>query len=142
MEVLQRLPSCRIGGLVMWSIVKGMFGGSTFKSVENIAKEWIETDLEKAEASSLMIKTLDPNGLMRRNLSDRVATLYTLYIVTTLLLLVAESFGLGPMNGDQLAVSVATEKVTDLFTPITSLFGIIVTASFGVNATNVLKSKG
>ena len=125
----------------MWKVIQGIFGGSTFKSVENIAKEWIETDLEQAEAKSLMIKTLDPNGLMRRNLSDRVAALYTLYIVTTLLLLIAESFGLGPMNGKELAVSVATEKVTELFIPITSLFGVIVTASFGVNASNVLKGK-
>lgn len=125
----------------MWNAIKAIFGGSTFKSVENIAKEWIETDMEKAEAKSLMVKTLDPNGLMRRNLSDRVAALYTLYIVVTLVLLICESFGLGGMNGEELAVSVATEKVTSLFQPITILFGTIVTASFGVNASNVLKQK-
>ena len=123
----------------MIGLLKGIFGGGTFKSVENIAKEWIETDIEKAEAKALMIKTLDPNGLMRRNLSDRVATLYTIYILVMLILLVCESFGIGPMNGDQLAVSVATDKITGLFTPITSLFGVIVTASFGVNASNVIK---
>lgn len=124
----------------MWKLLSGIFGGGTFKSVENIASEWIQTDMEKAEAQALMVKTLDPNGLMRRNISDRVTGLYSLYIVVTLILLVCESFGLGPMNGDTLAVSVATEKVTELFTPITGLFGVIVTASFGVNATNSLKN--
>ena len=126
----------------MLNIIKGIFsGGAVVKSVENIAKEWIETDIEQAEAKALMIKTLDPNGLMRRNLGDRVALLYTIYLLTTLALLLAESFGLGPMNGDQLAVSVATEKITELFTPITGLFGAIVTASFGVNYANVKGSK-
>lgn len=122
-------------------IVSGIFGGGTVKSIEGIAKEWIQTDAEKAEAQALMVKTLDPNGMMRRSLSHRVSGLYTLYIVTTLALLIAESFGVGPMNGDQLAVSVATEKVTELFIPITTLFGTIVTASFGVNASNIFKSK-
>jgi len=123
------------------SIVKGVFGGGGFKAIENIASEWIETDMESAEAKCLMIKTLDPNGKMRRDLSARVTWLYTVYILTTLALIVAESFGMGPMNGDQLAVSVATGKVTDLFTPITTLFGVIVSASFGVNAINTKASK-
>lgn len=121
------------------SILKAIFGGGTFKAVENIATEWIETDKEKAEAKTLMIKALDPNGLMRRNLSDRVAALYTVYILVTLVLLICESFGLGPAQGEQLAVSIATEKVTGLFTPITTLFGVIVSASFGVNYANVKK---
>ncbi len=123
------------------SWLKGVFGGGTFKAIESIATEWIETDIEKAEAKTLMIKTLDPNGLMRRNLSDRVAGLYTVYIVTMLVLLICESFGLGPMNGERLAVSVATEKITAVFTPITTLFGIIVSASFGVNAVNARGGK-
>lgn len=121
---------------MIWNALKSIFGGGAVKSIENIASEWIETDKEKAEAQTLMIKTLDPNGLMRRNLSDRVAALYTVYLITTLVLLICESFGLGPVNGEQLAVSVATEKVTDLFTPITTLFGVIVSASFGVNYAN------
>lgn len=120
----------------MLKLLKGIFSGSSFKSIENIASEWIQTDMEKAEAKTLMIKTLDPNGLMRRNLSDRVTALYTLYIVVTMALLILESFGLSPMNGEVLAVSVATEKVTELFTPITTLFGVIVSASFGVNYAN------
>lgn len=119
--------------------LSGIFGGGSFKSIEKIATEWIETDQEKAEAKTLMIKTLDPNGLMRRNLSDRVAMLYTIYLLVTLVLLGLESFALGPMNGDRLAVSVATEKITELFLPITSLFGVIVSASFGVNYANAKK---
>ncbi len=122
-------------------IIKSIFGGNSVKSLENIASEWIQTDKEKAEAQPLIIKTLDPNGLLRRNLSDRVASLYTLYIVVTLILLIAESFGLGSVVDGKLAVSIATEKVTELFMPITTLFGVIVSASFGVNYANTKAGK-
>jgi len=123
------------------SIFSKVLGGGTFQAIENIATEWIQTDTERAEAKALMVKTLDPNGLMRRDLSNRVTWLYTVYILVTLALIVAESFGIGPMNGEKLAVSVATDKITDLFTTITTLFGLIVGASFGVNAVNA-KSGG
>jgi len=121
----------------MGFLSKILGGSGIVKSIENIASEWIETDLESAEAKVLMIKTLDPSGKMRRDLSSRVTGLYTLYLVVVLILLICESFGLGPMIGDQLSVSIATEKVTELFTPITTLFGVIVSASFGVNYANV-----
>lgn len=113
-----------------------LFTGGIVKSVENIASEWITTDMESAEAKVLMVKTLDPNGLMRRELSRRVTGLYTLYIVVTLALLIAESFAMGPVIDGVLAVSSATDKVATLFVPITTLFGVIVSASFGVNYAN------
>jgi len=117
-----------------WAALKAIFGGTgAIKSIENIASEWIETELESAEAKVLMVKTLDPNGMMRRDLSNRVTNLYTLYILVMLVMLVCESFGLGPVINGKFAVSIATEKVTDLFVPITTLFGVIVSASFGVN---------
>ena len=135
----------------MLGFLKNLVSGGVIKSVENIASEWITTDMESAEAKVLMVKTLDPNGLMRRNLSDRVTNLYTLYIVTTLILLICESFGLGPVMGGQvvdgvlvggeMAVSIATGKVTTLFVPITTLFGVIVSASFGVNYANTKQGK-
>ena len=118
------------------SIFSKLLGGGTFQAIENIATEWIQTDKESAEAKCLMIKTLDPNGKMRRDLSARVTWLYTVSILVTLVMIICESFGLGPMNGEKLAVSVASGKITDLFVPITALFGTIVTASFGVNAIN------
>jgi len=114
------------------SFLSNLFGGGIVKSIENIASEWIETDMESAEAKVLMVKTLDPNGKMRRDLSNRVTALYTLYIVTALILLICESFGLGDAN----QIAVATTKVTELFFPITTLFGVIVSASFGVNYAN------
>lgn len=113
------------------------FGGGVVKSIENIASEWIETDMESAEAKVLMVKTLDPNGLMRRDLSSRVTNLYTLYIVTALVLLICESFGLGDLT----QIAAATTKVTELFVPITTLFGVIVSASFGVNYANTKQNK-
>jgi hypothetical protein len=121
----------------IWSGVKSIFTGGAIKSIENIASEWIETDLESAEAKVLMVKTLDPNGKMRRDLSNRVTALYTLYIVTALILLICESFGLGDVN----QIAVATTKVTELFFPITTLFGVIVSASFGVNYANTKQNK-
>ena len=49
----------------MINLIKGVFSGGGLKSIENIASEWIQTDMEKAEAKTLMLKTLDPNGMMR-----------------------------------------------------------------------------
>lgn len=130
----------------MISLIKGIFGGGGgFRAIESIAKEWIQTDIEKVEAQALLLKTLDPNGLMRRGLSERVAALYTVYLLTTMVLVLLESFALSPvvLVGDEkvLAVSIATTKLTELFGPITGLFGVIVTASFGVNYANVKSGK-
>ena len=121
----------------MLGIIKSIFGGGgAIKAIESIATEWIETDLENAEAKVLMVKALDPNGLMRRDLGKRVTDLYSLYLVTLLIMLGLEFFGFG---SDSLPL--ATAKITELFTPITTLFGLIVTASFGVNGMNSHKGK-
>jgi len=113
--------------------------------VEKIATEWIETDKEKAEAQAVMLKTLDPNGLMRRQISKTVSILYVIYILIALILLIIQAFDLSPLvvrNGlEQPAVDIALTTIKELFTPITTLFGIIVTASFGVNMTNSIKNK-
>lgn len=129
-------------------IAKFFTSGGTMQTVENIATEWIETDLEKAEAKTVMIKALDPNGAMRRELSRDVTQLYKIYVVSVLVLLFLEFIvnliGLNTelvLDGAMVAISATTGKVTDLFVPITSLFGVIVTASFGVNYANV-KSNG
>ena len=60
-----------------------LFGGGVVDSVEKIATEWIETDKEKAEAGmidakakSLFVKVLDPNGKMRKQISNDVFHLY------------------------------------------------------------------
>ena len=122
----------------VWSAITSVFsGGGVVKSIENIASEWIETDMESAEAKVLKIKVLDPNGKMRRDLAKKVSQMYGIYLMVTLTLIVLESFGLG----DKVAMAVATTKITDLFAPITTLFGIIVTASFGVNYANVKQNK-
>lgn len=125
-------------------IAKFFTSGGTMQTVENIATEWIETDLEKAEAKTVMIKALDPNGAMRRQLSRDVTQLYKIYVVSVLVLLflefVVNLIGLNTelvLDGAMVAISATTGKVTDLFVPITSLFGVIVTASFGVNYANV-----
>ena len=120
------------------SIVKFFTGDSTMSTVESIATEWIETDLEKAEAKTVMINALDPNGAMRRQLSSDVTQMYKVYLITMLLLITNEficAFANIDVNTE--ALQMATDKLIELFVPITSLFGVIVTASFGVNYANI-----
>jgi len=116
-----------------------MFG--FFKAAINplaeVAKEWIQTDKESAEAKAVMVKALDPNGKMRAQISSDVLGLYKLYIVTSLSLLALEFFGVG----DVARVASVTTKLVDLFLPITGMVSIIVSASFGVNAVNSYKGK-
>lgn len=125
----------------MIEAIASFFSGGAMKSIESIASEWIETDTEKAEAKTVLIKALDPNGMMRRQLSRRVSMLYTVYIFTMLFMIAVEftcaAFGLDAVNQD--AIAMATAKATELFLPITTLFGVIVSASFGVNAYNTKK---
>lgn len=119
------------------SLLKWLAGGDTIGSIERVAKEWIETKKETTEAAVVMIKALDPNGKMRRKISTRVTNLYTLYIITMVILILMRSFGVGDAQGTSEAIS----ELTSLFIPITTLFGSIVSASFGVNAINTHKDK-
>ena len=117
--------------------------GGIVKSIENIASEWIETDIESAEAKTLMIKTLDPNGKMRRDIANTVCRLYVVYIVVSLVLILCQSFDLSTIiiieGIEHRSVDLAVESVTDLFVPITTLFTVITSACFGVNAVNANK---
>jgi hypothetical protein len=123
----------------------GIFGSGTLRTVEKIASEVIETEKESAEAKAVMVKTLDPNGLMRRDISKLVGTCYAVYLVVALALISTEFFYV--MANDVVAqakmtqLDKTTDKVKELFLPITTLFGAIVTASFGVNAMNTHKNK-
>ena len=123
-----------------WKAIFG--GGDIIGSVERIASEWIETDMEAAEAKTVMIKALDPNGAMRRQLSRDVTLMYKVYLFVTLGLIGIEFVcAFGNIEVQTGALAVATDKLTDLFMPITSLFGVIVTASFGVNYANIAKGR-
>lgn len=119
------------------SWLAGLFSGGTIKAIENIATEVIETEKESAEAKAVMIKTLDPNGLMRRDMSKRVTDLFTLYILTAMLLLLLSAFNIG--NQEQ--ITNAINFIKDLFVPITTSFTAILGASFGVNAVNANRGK-
>lgn len=133
--------------------VMQVLSGGVLASVENIAKEWIETDHEKAEAKALMIKTLDPNGLLRRQISRTVSALYVLYTLLLVVLLLAQAFNLSELvpSGQYVgvgenakpimvpAVSMAIDSIKDLFVPVTSSFTAIVAASFGTNMFNIHK---
>lgn len=114
-----------------------LFGSGVIGSIERIASEAIETDKETAEAKSLFIKTLDPNGMMRRDLSRFACTAYGFYLAMTTMLILAHSFGVGVPDQSREAI----EAMTGLFLPITTAWGSIVTASFGVNAANTMKDK-
>jgi len=119
----------------MWSFVKSMFGSGAIGSIERIASEFIETDMESAEAKALMVKTLDPNGMMRRQLSSFSCKAYGFYLISTTVLIFMHSFGVG----DTVESKAAMDAMTELFTPITASWAAIVGASFGVNATNTVK---
>lgn len=132
----------------MLAKILSLFTGGAIQSIENIASEWITTDMESAEAKSLMIKTLDPNGKMRRDQSSNVGKMYRFYLISTAIMILIELVycmhtGDKLTEGDHVlvALSNATGKMTDLFLPITTLYGAIVTASFGVNAMNVNNNK-
>ena len=110
-------------------------------SVENIATEWIETNKEDAEAKAVKLKAIDPNGLMRRDISRKVIGLYIFYMVLMCLLIACEFFNFVPAGTTIKHMASATDKLKDLFLPITSMVGIIVSASFGVNWQNIKSEK-
>ena len=117
--------------------ILGALGGSVVGSIERIALEVIDTDKESAEAKALMVKTLAPNGKMRRDLSRFASYAYGFYLVCTTVLIFMHNFGMGePANS-----GAAIEAMTDLFLPITGSWGAIVTASFGVNGVNAHKGE-
>jgi len=111
------------------------FTGGVVDTIGEVAKEWIDTDKESAEAKALFVKTLDPNGAMRRGISQKVSQMYMVYIYLTATLVIVQSFGLGDTDG----VKEAINSLTDLFIPITTMFTAIVGASFGTNISNNIK---
>ena len=121
----------------MIGLLKGIFSSGAIGAIERIASEAIETDKESAEAKALFVKTLDPNGMMRRQLSRFASVAYGFYLVCTTLLIVCHSFGLGDPQNSQMEI----DAITELFVPITTAWGGIVGASFGVNGMNSAKGK-
>jgi len=120
------------------STVKSLVtGDGVVGSVERLASEFIETNMETAEAKSLFIKTLDPNGKMRRDLSRFSCRAYGFYLVAMVGLSFMVAFGVGDIAGAEKAAII----LSDLFLPITAAWGSIVSASFGVQATNAIKNR-
>jgi len=124
-------------------------GGGAVSAITTIATEFIQTDLESAEAKSLMLKVLDPNGNMRRQLSTFACRAYGFYLVTTVILIFMSVWSIGGETCTTLAVGVAcvpnadiaAGRMTELFLPITGSWAAIVTASFGVNGINSHKGR-
>lgn len=114
-----------------------IFGGGIVKSIENLASEWIETDMETAEAKAVMVKAIDPNGKMRRDLSRFACLAYAFYLVAMVALSFMVAFNLGDATG----ATVAATMMQDLFLPITTAWSAIVGASFGVNGVNSFKGR-
>ena len=121
----------------MLSFLTSIFSSGAVRAVEKLGSEWIETNQEKAEAQALMVKTLDPNGIMRRELSRFASMAYGFYLVVLSILTIMVSFGIG--DGD--AAVQAASMFHDLFTPITTAWGGIVSASFGINGVNSYKGR-
>lgn len=119
------------------SILGTLLGGGAVAAVEKIATELIETDKESAEAKALWIKTLDPNGLMRRQLSLFASRAYGFYLAATVILIFMHSFSIGDPDQSLSAI----DAMTGLFLPITTAWGTITGASFGVNGMNAYKGQ-
>lgn len=121
----------------MLAFFSKLFSSGIVGSIERLASEAIETEKESAEAKALFIKTLDPNGLMRRELSRFASVAYGFYLFFTVVLIFMHSFEWGSVDQSKSAI----EAMTGLFLPITTSWGAIVTASFGVNAVNASKQQ-
>jgi hypothetical protein len=121
----------------MFAAIGKLLSGGLVGSIENIASEWIETDMESAEAKALMVKTLDPNGKMRRDLSRFSCRAYAFYLVSMVVLSFMVAFGIGDADG----AGTAATMMQDLFLPITTAWAGIVGASFGVNGMNSYKGR-
>lgn len=111
--------------------------GGVVDTVGDVATEWIKKDANESEARKLFIQALDPNGKMRRDLSRFASRAYAFYLGVGSILLFMVSFGYGDAEGAKLALS----SMKDLFLPITTAWGGIVSASFGVNGMNSYKNK-
>ena len=119
------------------SFFANLLGGGVVKSIENLASEWIETDMETAEAKAVMVKAIDPNGKMRRDLSRFACLAYAFYLLAMVVLSFMVAFNVGDATG---AIT-AAGMMQDLFLPITAAWSAIVGASFGVNGVNSLKGR-
>lgn len=117
------------------SFFANLLSGGLVGSIERVASEWIETDKESAEAKAIMVKTIDPNGKMRRDLSRFACIMYGFYLLAMVILSFMVAFNIGDTEG---AVTAAT-MMQDLFLPITTAWSAIVGASFGVNGVNSFK---
>ena len=134
----------------MINFITSLFSSGMVNSLEKIALEAIETDKESEEAKAIRIKTLDPNGMMRRDLSRFASKAYGFYLISTVVLIFIYAFiGTGgEVVGatDQAAqikepIAEAVHAMKELFLPITTAWGGIVSASFGVNLTNSIKGR-
>ena len=118
----------------MLGFLKMIFGGDsgTVGAIERIASEAIETQMETAEANALMVKTLDPNGAMRRDLTRFACRAYGFYLVIACTLIVMHFFGIGDITASKESL----DAIKELFLPITTAWGTIVGTSYGVNVSN------
>ena len=125
------------------SFLGNLFGGGVMSALTAVATEYIQTDKESAEAKALFVKTLDPNGNMRRQLSQFSCVAYGFYLVATVVLIFMSVWGVGGetcVGTDCVAnADVAAGRMTELFLPITGSWAAIVSASFGVNGVNSYK---
>jgi len=115
--------------------LKDLLTGGLFSSIAGITKELIDTPLELAQAQAIKLKAIDPNGKMRREITSGTMHLYKIYVYVMLALLLSQSFNVGDAKQIQEAIA----SMVDLFLPITTAFGTIMTATFGVNGINSYK---
>jgi hypothetical protein len=134
--------------------VTSLLSGGTAGMIERVASEYIETNQEKSEAKAVLVKTMDPNGKMRRDLSRFASRAYGFYLVMTVILIFMSVWGVGGEVCSEIVrnaqvttvdcvsrADMAADRMTSLFLPITASWASIVAASFGVNTMNSYKGR-
>ena len=116
-----------------------LFGGVA-KDIAKITDTLVTTDEERANARALILKAIDPNGIMRRQISFVVCLLYFIYNMTIFILTLCYALNFGTIaivEGKEInLLHNAILSLTDMYQSISTIFGIIVAASFAVNGVN------
>lgn len=100
-----------------------------------ISDKFLETNKDKLDAKSNFLKTIDPNGTMRVAITYGVFRLFTYQTIVLTSLIILNI----PFNSVRILEAISS--LVELYKPVATAFGLIVSASFCVNMMNSYKGK-
>ncbi|NPA69343.1 MAG: hypothetical protein GXO26_00905 [Crenarchaeota archaeon] len=115
--------------------VGSLFSGGKDSTLSTIATEMIDTVKEEAEAKSMVLKAIDPNGQMRLEISRKVTNMYIFFVFIMLVIITSSALHIG----DTIITEEFVHAINTLFETISYAFIAIITASFSVHWSNNLK---